>query len=247
MVQQITFLVEDHSIGYFLIAPCAPRFLVVRLYGRGHVVVDHQPHVGLIDAHAESIGAYHHALQVHLPLFLLAAAAVMAQARMVKICRYIVVVEPQAQLLGRLSAVYIHDGAAGHLLQYLQQLAFFVSCFSHGQRQLRPQKTPLEGVGALQVQLLNDVFLHPWRSRSGKGYAGRIGQELLKRRYFQVRGPEIVAPLRDTVRLVYCQQVYLHLLRTRHKQLRLQSLRRHVEEFHLAVNAVIQGNVYFSL
>ena len=66
--------VQQHAPGRRAVPPGAARLLVVALEVAGHIVVDHHPHVGLVDAHAEGVGGHHHLHPVVEELFLVSAA-----------------------------------------------------------------------------------------------------------------------------------------------------------------------------
>ncbi len=52
--------VKQHGIRLFAVPSGTPRLLEISLRTLGDVEVEHQAHVGLVDAHAESVGGDHH-------------------------------------------------------------------------------------------------------------------------------------------------------------------------------------------
>ena len=51
--------VKQCTSGRLAITTCSPRFLIVVFQICRHIIVDHEPHVGLVDAHTEGIGRHH--------------------------------------------------------------------------------------------------------------------------------------------------------------------------------------------
>ena len=58
MLSPVSWRVEQHALAGHSVAPSPASLLVVTLNALGHVVVDHQTHVRLIDAHSERDGGY---------------------------------------------------------------------------------------------------------------------------------------------------------------------------------------------
>ena len=61
---------QEDGVGGLAVAPGAARFLEIGLGAVRQVHMDHEPDVGLVDAHAEGVGAHHHADPVRLPVLL---------------------------------------------------------------------------------------------------------------------------------------------------------------------------------
>ena len=66
--------VEGHALAFTAITACAPGLLIIALEALGDVVVDHEAHIGLVDAHAEGDGSYDHIHILHEELVLVAGA-----------------------------------------------------------------------------------------------------------------------------------------------------------------------------
>ena len=56
----VRFVPQQRAAAWFAVSSGATRLLVVRFDGFGHVVVDDEPHVGFVDAHAERVGGHDH-------------------------------------------------------------------------------------------------------------------------------------------------------------------------------------------
>ena len=63
----VTFIIEQHGISFLAVASGASCFLEIGLDAVRTVDVDDQTHIGLVDAHAESICCHHHTDLVLLP------------------------------------------------------------------------------------------------------------------------------------------------------------------------------------
>ena len=62
-------VVEQHGMGRLPITPGTARLLEIGFGRVGHVGVNNEPYVSLVDAHAESVGGNHHADAPFLPRF----------------------------------------------------------------------------------------------------------------------------------------------------------------------------------
>ena len=79
---------QQHGIGLQPISAGASRFLEVSLGAVGDIGMHHKTHVGLVDAHAESVGAHHHAGASGLPFLLAVGARLCSQTGVVEGGRY---------------------------------------------------------------------------------------------------------------------------------------------------------------
>ena len=55
----VTVGIKQHTIARQAVPPGAARFLVIALHGLGQVIVHHQAHVRLVDAHAKCDRRHH--------------------------------------------------------------------------------------------------------------------------------------------------------------------------------------------
>jgi hypothetical protein len=83
--------------------------------------------------------------------------------------------------------------------------------WTHPVLQIRPVDAGVDHVDVRAVQLLADVLDHILGGGGGQRQHRRAAQRLNRRRHLDVGRPEVVAPLRDAVRLVDHHQVHLHL------------------------------------
>ena len=94
-----------------------------------------------------------------------------------------------------------------------------------------------------EAQPVHDVLGHAPGRRGRERQHRHAGQLFAQLGDAQVGGAEIVAPLRNAVRLVHGQQRHLHPLHPQAESLGDEPLRSHVEELHVAVDAVVERDV----
>ena len=217
----VALVVEQHAAGTGLIAPGAAGFLDVVLERPRHVGVDHEAHVGLVDAHAEGIGGDDHlerAVEEGLLAILLEIgrhAAVKRRGRPAHRLR-----QEFRQNLGVPLRGAVDDGAAGgrflrarlaevidqHLV-HLRELGFFarrhdreVQVLPFGSAEMAFE-LDAEPLPEMHADVLDHVLLGGGREA---GHRRQVGAVPLanKARDVQVIGAEVVAPFRQAVRLV---------------------------------------------
>ena len=91
------------------VAARAARLLIVALERVAERVVDHEAHVGLVDAHAESVGGHHHADFVREPLLLAQRPFGVAQPAVVGRGRDTLPAQHVGDLLGPFARAHIDD------------------------------------------------------------------------------------------------------------------------------------------
>ncbi len=74
---------QQNALGRLPVPPGAPGLLVVVFHALGHVVVDHIPDVGLVDAHAERVGGHDDGGAVIDEVLLVLLPGVIVKARVV--------------------------------------------------------------------------------------------------------------------------------------------------------------------
>ena len=100
---------QQHALGCRSVASGASGLLVVALDVLGHVVVQHEANVGLIDAHAEGVGGHHHPAAVVDEVLLVLAALLVGQAGVVARGGNTVLHQLEADLVHRLPGRAIDD------------------------------------------------------------------------------------------------------------------------------------------
>ena len=100
--------------------------------------------------------------------------------------------------------------------------------------QVRTVETALEHRRVRHTQVLLDIFLHLRRSRSCQRNNRRHANALHHTAYLAVLRTEIMTPLRDTMRLIYCIKTDLHALKEVHVLVLLQTLRCQIQQLRPA-------------
>nr|GEU28580.1 hypothetical protein [Tanacetum cinerariifolium] len=222
-------VVQQRAFGVLAVAARAARLLVVRLEVGRNLQVDHEARVGLVDAHAEGIGGHHHAaLAAHEQVLVLAA---FGRAQLAVVQRHALprLVQLRMQFFRRLDGGRVHDAHAGRLAHQLQRLRHLFVRVGHLLDAVVQIGTVDAGVDhrhARASQLGADIGNHV-RGRGGREREHlRAPQGVERGADFQVRGTEVVAPLRDAVRFVDHHQRDLAMLEQRQEVRRNQAFGR---------------------
>ena len=143
---------------------------------------------------------------------------------------------------GAAPAARVDDGRAFHAAENVQEFGLLVVGAAHHVAQVRAGEAHAEHAAALRVEteLRADVFHHARRGRGCERQYGHTGQYGADGRYLEVGGTEVVAPLRDAVRLVHGDEVHLHALHLGDEELRGEAFGRYVEKLVGAVETVVE-------
>ena len=237
MGAQVDEAVEEHRQRRLPVAAGAADLLVVALDAARQRRVHDRADVGLVDAHAERDRRDDHVEVAGEERALRLVALARQQARVVRAGRE-VARQPLGQRLALLARRGVHDrGPARGVAQ--QSFGRGVARRRRRLDQLERQVRAPEAVDVParlgDAELLGDVLLH--ERRGGRGQRDHRGGAQLRQPLAQhpVLGPEVVAPVRDAVRLVDCDQHGLalreHLGEAGHRQ----ALGRDEQEVELAV------------
>ena len=158
---------QEHGVGFQAVSAGAARFLEVGLGAVGDIGMHHKADVGLVDTHAEGVGAHHHAGAAALPFFLPQGAGLGAQAGVVEGGRYTCGPEGIGQLLRTCPAADIHDAGAGDALADAADLAQLVLRLAHHIAEVGPLEARNQHVGLLKLEPGHDVLGHQRRGGGG--------------------------------------------------------------------------------
>ena len=234
---------EIDFLAPLAVASGTPGLLVVALQRVAHRVVDHEAHVTLVDAHAEGVRRNHHPDPSLQPLLLTLRTVGVAQAAVVGGRRNALVAELFGQLFGPVARTGVDDARSRNVVHQPQQLAQFVVRVADAVRKVRPREAAADDVRLGEFQMEHDVLGHGARRRGRQRQHRDARQPLAQLGDPQVGGAEVVAPLRDAVRFVDGQQRHGHPHDPQTEGFRGQPFGRHVEEFRVAVDAVVQCDV----
>ena len=197
--------VEQHALAGQTVAPGAARLLIVAFERFGQVVVHDQPHVGLVDAHAEGDGRHDDERVVADELFLRLAAQRGVQPGVVGQRGQAHRRQAGRDVLGRLARKAIDDARLAPV--FVQQVGERVdgapAFRAHRVSQVGAVEAGDELPRLRQLQLLGHVAADLLGRRRGQRDERHARQQATQIDQGAVVGPELVAPHRDAVRLVH--------------------------------------------
>ena len=118
-------------------------------------------------------------------------------------CRDALLPEPLGHVLRLLAVARVEDGAARHGAQDVERLLQLFLGIADHVAEVLAGKAHAEHAVVAEVEVAADVVDDEGRGRGREGERGHAGQLLAHLRNAQVVGAEVVAPLRDAVRLVH--------------------------------------------
>ena len=210
-------LVEQHAVGGHAVAAGAAGLLVVALERAREVVVDDEAQVLLVDAEAERVGRDHqarlavlHERALHALAILRAHAAVVAPA--------LDALRPQevGERVDGLHRRGVDDAAARLLLDQAQQQRLLLALarrLDDVVAQVRAIEPDVDHRRLGDLELREDVVLDLRRRGRGQREHRRLAERAHRLAEPEVRGAEVVPPLRDAVRLVDHEQRDAHASR----------------------------------
>ena len=196
--------------------------------------MDHKPHVGLVDAHAEGIGRHHDLHPVVEEIVLILPPGIRIQFGVVG-CR---TDSPALQQAGGLvhlpGGTAIDDARIVPLPEHKFEQNFGLLAGqgpAGGKIEVGPVEAGGHLVGGVEFQMGADVLPHMGRGGGRKGSHHRaLGQAVHKCLDAQVAGAEVLPPLTDAVGLVHRDHADLPLLRKPLEARHLQPLRSHIDD-----------------
>ena len=209
--------------------------------------MNHQAHVGLVNSHAESIGTHHYTNLVLLPSLLFFRPFLSRQSCVIKVCRNAILLQKHSIFACFLTVAHIKYARPRHFVEYRKQFANLVLGVYHIVNQVFALETFLEDIVDRKFQSVLNVVNHFGSCCCSKCKHWHIGQDFADFSNFEVGRTEIVAPLRNAMRLVNGYQVDVHNLEPFAEIVVFESLGRKVEELVVAVGCIINGNFYFVL
>ena len=217
--------------GGVVIASSAARLLVVGFDRARHVEMGDEPHVGLVDAHAERHGRGHHDAILFQKHVLVVRAGARIHPRMIGQRANTTFIEPRRRLLHLPARQAVNDPAlASPRGEEIQQLLPTLLPLHDRVGDVRPVEAGGEHGRVLKAKPLDDVRARRGVGRGGQRHARHAGEVCSDTGELAILRTKIVAPLRDAVRLVDGEQadvcVLQHLLESRAHQ----TFGRHVEQ-----------------
>ena len=227
--------VAEPGLGRVAVAAGAAGFLVIAFQRLGQVQVRHEAHVGFVDAHAEGDGGHHHHAFLAQEAALVFRADAGVEAGVVGQGMHALLAQPGRGFFDLAARQAIDDARlAAPRRQEIEQLASRVVLQRHPVADVRPVEGGDEPGRVLQAQALGDFAPGGMVGGGGERDARHFRPALVQQVEFAVFGPEIVAPLRDAVRLVDGEQRDVAAPEQGQETLGEQALGRDVEQVQVA-------------
>ena len=219
-------------------SPGAAGLLIIGFDIARDIEMHHEAHVGFIDAHAEGDGGHHHLQIVTLERFLHLRAAIVVQPGVVGADAQPAALQTRSGVFHLGAAVAIDNAAlAALILHEAPQLIERLEFFHQRVADVRPVEAADLHQRVLQRQQAHDI--------AAGGLVGGGGQrdhrhrrealfQLTQRAIFR---PEVMAPLRNTVRLIHRQHRRRTVIEQAEEAFHHQPFRRDVQHLDGAVAA----------
>ena len=210
------------------------RLLIIPLQRLGDVIMDDVAHVGLVDAHAEGDRGDDHLDALHQEIVLVGGARRGVHPGVVGPRADAVGHQQFGEFLDLLAAQAVDDAAlALVLLDEADDVVIDVALGTDLVVEVRTVERRLEDRSVGHPEVLLDVHLHLGRGRGREGDQRRRADLVDDRSDAAVLGAEIVAPLRDAMRLVDGVERHLYFMQERHVVLLGERLGGEIEQFGL--------------
>ena len=170
----------------------------------------HQSHVGFVNTHTEGICGHHHAYLIVLPGRLAQLLVDQGYSCMEKKSVDACFIEQSGNVLCFFTITGVDDGRTSHRPQDMHEFIFFVFGGAYDVSKILAFEAHAKHVLAPKGQPFLNIVDH---FRSGRGCESEhrhIGEEWAHFGNLQIMRTEVVAPLRDAVGFVDCEQADLH-------------------------------------
>ena len=157
---------KQHALRRQPVTPGTARLLVIILHALGHVVVQHEPHVGLVNAHAKGVRRHNDRRGVVDEVILIFAACFGGQARVVLCGRKAVFGQKLLQLVHILAGGAVDDAAlAGVVAQILDDKIVLAAGALDLKVEVGPVKAGHKHLRVVEPQRADNVVLDLPRGR----------------------------------------------------------------------------------
>ena len=197
---------EKHRVGTRSVPTRPTRLLVVGFQRGRQVGMQDEPHVGLVDPHAECIRRDHDAGPARRPGLLTLFPFLRGESPVISLHAHAVGLEAARPPLNASAGGGIDDSGPLHGLHHVLHLRPLVVGAKDGPHKIRPIEPADDFLGVLQVQQLHHIAPDRRRRRGRDRQRRRVVEEGPRLRNLQVVGPKVVPPFTHTVRLVHGQQ-----------------------------------------
>ena len=238
--------VERQRVGGEPIAAGAADLLVIAFDIGWHIGVQHEAHVRLVDAHAESDSRDHDDTVLLQENILVTRARLRLHAGVIGQRLDAGLAQIFGQFLGLAPRRAIDDAAlAGMIFDEIRNLLAAADFGLHRQAQVRPVETVHKHSWRPLEQLRLNIGARGGVRRGGERHRLHAAERRLHGAQRGIFGAEVVAPLRDAVRLIDRQQRDLGLFQKIDRVRFQQTFRRHIDEAQFAARDLIEDRPVF--
>ena len=208
---QIFAAVERNAVSQTPVAARTTRLLIISLEALGNVVMDHEPHVGLVDAHSERYRGYDHVDALLQKRVLVGRTLRRVHSGVIGQGCYAVDVQRLGKLLHFFAAQAVYDARFSGMLTDVADYLFvdILGLRSHFVIKVLAVEARFIDLGVQNAEIFLDVVLHLQRGRGGQRYHREISYLRYHGSDLAVFGAEIVAPFRDAMGLVDSEKRYV--------------------------------------
>ena len=236
----VLITIKGQAVAFAAVTAGAARLLVIAFERLGNVIVDDIAHVGFVDAHAEGDRRHDDLDALHQKVVLIGGARRRVHTGMVGQRPDAVGHEQFGEFLDLLAAQAVDDAALAFvLLDETDDVVVDIVLGPDFVVEIRTVERRLEDRSVGHAQVLLDVELHLGRGGRREGDQRRRTDLVDDRADAAVLRTEVVAPLRDAVRLVDGVERNLDFAQERHVVLFGKRLGGEIEQFGLAVEYVL--------
>ena len=243
---KILIRIEGDTETLAAVTPGSSRLLVIAFQRLRDVVVYHEAHIGLIDTHTEGDGGHDDVDVFHQEGILRLCTGGRVESCMVGRSLDVVGSQDGCQLLHLLARQAIDDAAlTGMLLDKLDDvLIHILGLRPHLVIKVRTIKRTLELRSIEDTQVLLDVAAHLVRCRRRQRNNGCLAYLVDNRTDTAVFRAEVMAPFRNTMRLIDGIERDLHRLQELHIVLLRQRLGGDIQQFGVSCQDVCLHLIY---
>ena len=241
----VAVIPQEDGIGGLSVASGAARFLEIGLGAVGQVVMDHEPHVRFVDAHAEGVGTHHYPCPSGFPVLLAEGPDLRGNACMVERGGNAGGAEHPGGFFCPLPVAYIHDARPGDTAAHGKKLPVLVLALPDDIGEVGPLESGFEEILLPESEPVHDVVRDGGRRRGREGDHRRLHGSP-QHTDLEVFRAEIVPPLRDAVRLVHDDEGDVQDGKVVLEQPGLDALGGDIQELVVAVGRVVQRQVHFA-
>ncbi len=228
----ILITVVCYAVALLPVTTRPARLLIVALYALRNVVMYHETHIRLVDAHPERYSGHDHVHVFHKETVLVLGPRLGIKPGMIRQGLDPVDVEQLRKFLDLLAAEAIYYSGLSRILpDVLDDVLLRLDLVPHLIVEVGTVERGLEHRGVRNPEIFEYVALHLRSGGSGEGDYRRPADLIHQSTNTSVLRAEIMAPLGYAVRLVHGIERNLHLTQQRHILFLGERLGSHIEKF----------------